>query len=65
MSRKISNADKVRIALMPLHVLVGGWLIARFVAGARTPMVLVLGVAFVAYGGYKLTLVRRAWMSRR
>jgi hypothetical protein len=61
---KISTGDKLRIGLAPLHLIVGGGLIARFVEGARTPMVLVLGVGFVAFGVYRLVLVRRGLRSR-
>jgi hypothetical protein len=56
---KISAGDWARMALAPLHVVIGGVLIEKFAAGARTPMVLVLGVAFVTYGLYKLALIRR------
>jgi hypothetical protein len=61
----ISKADKLRIALAPLHLVVGGSLIVRFVSGARTPMVLVLGVSFVAFGLYRLALVRRGLKSTK
>ncbi len=56
----ISRGDQARIALAPLHVVVGASLVWRFVAGARTPMVLVLGLLFVAFGVYRLALVARA-----
>ena len=56
----ISTGDKIRIALAPAHIVVGGALIAQFVRGPRTPMVLVLGVLLVAYGFYRVALVRRA-----
>jgi hypothetical protein len=57
---KVSTADKVRIALSPLYLLIGGKLVAAFAGGARAPLVLVMGLAFVAYGVYRLVLVRRA-----
>jgi hypothetical protein len=56
---KLSVGDRVRIALAPLHVVVGGVLIYRFATDARSPMVLVLGVAWAAFGIYKLALIRR------
>jgi hypothetical protein len=56
---KISRGDKMRIALAPLHVLIGGVLLHDFAKGPRAPMVLVLGVAFVAFGVYRLALVWR------
>jgi len=60
----ISTGDKIRIALAPAHIVVGGALIAQFVRGLKqgttTPMVLVLGVLLVAYGFYRVALVRRA-----
>ncbi len=61
----ISRGDQARIALAPLHVLVGASLVWRFAAGARTPMVLVLGLSFVAFGVYRLTLVARALRKRK
>ncbi len=64
MSAPISTADTVRIALAPLHVIIGGVLVERFVTSVRTPMVLVLGLGFMAFGVYKLVLIRRAWRSR-
>jgi len=59
----ISTGDKIRIALAPAHIVVGGALVAQFVRGhhgTRAPMVLVLGVLLVAYGFYRVALVRRA-----
>jgi hypothetical protein len=62
--RKISGGDRVRIAMAPLHVVIGGALIVQFVRGLETdqstPMVLVLGIAFVAFGIYRLALIRKA-----
>ncbi len=60
----IPRADWLRFALAPLHLVVGGVLVYRFAMGARTPMVLVLGLGFCAFGIYKLALIRRglqAW----
>jgi hypothetical protein len=56
----ISRGDKARIALAPFHVIVGGGLCWKWWQGARTPMVLVLGLLFIAYGAYRLILVRRS-----
>lgn len=61
--KRLSVADQIRIGLAPLHLLLGGVLCARFVRGARTPMVLVLGLLFVAYGVYRLALIRKALKS--
>jgi hypothetical protein len=61
---KISVADRLRIGLAPLHLLVGGALLAQFARGPRTPMVAVLGALFVAFGVYRLALVRRALCDR-
>jgi hypothetical protein len=61
----LSTGDKVRIALAPLHVLVGAALVYHFVIGPRTPMVAVLGVLFIAFGVYRITLIRRALKSER
>jgi hypothetical protein len=61
---KISTADKVRVALSPLYVAIGAKLTAAWVGGARTPLVLVMGLSFVAYGVYRLLLVRRALQGR-
>lgn len=62
---KITTGDKLRIALAPLHVAVGGVLIYHFVADTRTPMVLAVGVGFIAFGIYKLALIRRGLKARR
>ncbi len=56
---KLSTGDRLRIALAPLHVVVGGVLIYRFAADTRAPMVLVLGVAWAAFGVYKVALIRK------
>jgi len=61
--KRISLGDKLRIGLAPLHILLGAVLCVRFFRGARTPMVLVLGLAFIAYGLYRLALVRRGLRS--
>jgi hypothetical protein len=50
----------VRVAQAPLHVVIGGLLVWRFVDGARTPMVLLLGLAFAGFGGYRLWQIKRA-----
>jgi hypothetical protein len=62
---KIPAGDKARMAMAPLHVAIGGSLVWRWLAGARTPMVLVLGILFVAFGIYRLTLISRALKDRR
>jgi hypothetical protein len=61
---RISTADKVRIALSPLYLVIGGKLVAAWVGGARTPLVLVMGLSFVAYGAYRFFLIRRALQGR-
>lgn len=62
---RISRGDQARIAMAPLHVAIGGSLVWKWIAGARTPMVLVLGLLFVAFGVYRLTLIARALKDRR
>jgi hypothetical protein len=61
---KIPVSDRVRIALAPIHLVVGGFLIRAWWRGPSTPMVLALGIAFIAFGGYRLAQVRRALRSR-
>lgn len=61
----ISRGDKARIAMAPFHVVIGGVMIEKFLDGARTPMVLVMGILFVAFGVYRLTLIARALKDRR
>jgi len=65
MSRPIPRGDLVRMALAPLHIVIGGTLVYRWAVGVRTPMVLVLGLSFVAFGLYRLTLIARALKGRR
>jgi hypothetical protein len=64
----ISTGDKIRIALAPAHMVVGAALVAQFFRGLKngtaTPMVLVLGVLLIAYGVYRVALVRRAFKRR-
>ena len=55
----------MRIALAPLHILVGGVLLYDFAHDRRAPLVLVLGLLFVAFGIYRLVLVRRGLKSRQ
>ena len=62
---KISRGDKARMLMAPLHVVIGGVMVEKFFAGARTPMVLIMGVLFVAFGVYRLTLIARALKDRR
>jgi hypothetical protein len=62
---KIPRGDKARMAMAPMHVAIGGSLVWRWLDGARTPMVLVLGLLFVAFGIYRLTLITRALKDRR
>ncbi|MDB4970750.1 MAG: hypothetical protein JWN44_6439 [Myxococcales bacterium] len=57
--------DKARIAMAPFHVVIGGTMIWQFIAGTRTPMLLVMGLLFVVFGGYRLALIRRALGARR
>jgi hypothetical protein len=61
---KISRSDKLRIALAPLHLVIGSVLVSDFVRDRRAPMVLVLGLLFIAFGFYRLALIRRALKSR-
>jgi hypothetical protein len=62
--RRIGRGDKARIAMAPFHLAIGGGLIWQFIAGARTPMVLVMGLLFVAFGVYRLMLITRALKER-
>jgi hypothetical protein len=61
----ISTADKIRVAMAPVPAAIGVALIVQFVRGAREPLVLVLGGLFVAYGVYRVALVRRALARKR
>ncbi len=61
----ISTGDKIRIALMPMHLLVGTLLIYRFIQGPRTPMVLVLGILLILYGTYRLSLAVRGMRKQK
>jgi hypothetical protein len=61
---KISRGDKMRIALAPLHVVIGAVLIRDYTHDRRAPLVLVLGLLFVAFGIYRLLLIRRALQGR-
>jgi hypothetical protein len=61
----ISTGDKIRIALAPAHLALGAALVWQFVRGARTPMVLVMRLLFIAYGGYRVALIRRSLRKRR
>jgi hypothetical protein len=57
----ITRSDKLRIALTPLHLIIGVILLCRFVTEgeARVWPVAALGVAWSLYGIYRLALVRR------
>ena len=61
----LSRSDKLRIALAPLHLLIGAILLWRFATDgeARILPVALLGGAWLAYGVYRLALVRRALRS--
>ena len=61
---KISRADWVRIALAPLHLVIGAVLLYDFGHDRRAPMVLVLGLLFIAFGIYRLALIRRGLQGR-
>jgi hypothetical protein len=61
----LGRGDKARIAMAPIHLAIGGSFIWQFIAGARTPMVLVMGILFVAFGAYRLMLITRALKERR
>ena len=61
----ISTADKIRIALAPLHLFLGAALVYRYVQGIHTPLVLCIGGLFVAFGLYKIRLVSRALAAHR
>jgi hypothetical protein len=62
--RPISTGDKLRIALAPIHVAVGGTLLYQYWLGPRTPMVAILGVLFTLFGGYRITLIYKALKKR-
>jgi hypothetical protein len=62
---KISRGDQARIALAPAHVAIGALLTWRFFVDARTPMVLVLGLSFIAFGVYRIALIGRALRGKR
>ena len=58
----LSRSDKLRIALAPLHALIGALLLYRFATDgeARIWPVALLGVAWSLFGAYRITQVRRA-----
>ena len=60
----ISTGDKLRIALAPLHLGVGGSILWSW-AKVGTPMLLVLGLSFVGFGAYRIALVTRALRRRK
>jgi hypothetical protein len=57
----ITRSDKVRIALAPLHALVGALILYRVATDgeARIFPVIGLGCAWLAYGVYRIALIRR------
>jgi hypothetical protein len=62
---KLSTGDKIRVALTPLHLIVGCRLLYRFVKDTRLLGVALLGASFVTYGVYRLLLVGRAVLGAR
>jgi hypothetical protein len=58
----ITRSDKLRIALTPLHLIIGVILLYRFATDgeARVWPVAALGVAWSLYGVYRIALVARA-----
>jgi hypothetical protein len=60
----LSRADKLRIVFAPLYVLIGGRLVAQGWSG-HAGIVLAVGLAFVAFGIYRLALIARALGERR
>jgi hypothetical protein len=60
---KVSFADKLRIALAPLHLVVGGALLRTYLLEGQVALVGLLGVLFLLFGGYRITLVVRALRS--
>jgi hypothetical protein len=54
--------DKIRVLLSPLYLVAG---IAILVRGWRLPLGWILGLAFSAYGIYRLRLVTRRKMVMR
>jgi hypothetical protein len=60
---KLSTGDWLRVALAPMYFLLGSGLLYRFVRDTRVITVALLGVAFVAFGVYRVFLVWRALKS--
>lgn len=56
----MSTGDKIRIALSPMYVIAGGTILVR---GVHEPLGWILGLSFLAYGVYRIALVRRALRS--
>ena len=57
----MTTSDKIRVALSPMYLIVG---ISLLVRAVREPLAWILGLSFIAYGVYRLALVRRALRSR-
>jgi hypothetical protein len=55
--RSLSTGDRIRLALSPLYLIVGVLVLFR---GGRESLTWLLGLSFVAYGVYRLVLIKRA-----
>ena len=53
----MTTGDRIRIALSPMYLVVGASVLLR---APREPLAWLLGLSFIAYGVYRLALVRRA-----
>jgi len=57
---KLSFIDRMKLVNSGLFVVLGAFIIYRYATVATHWLILVLGIAFVAFGAYRLDLFRRA-----
>jgi hypothetical protein len=60
---KIPRADYLRMALAPMHLVVGATLVRTYVTEGRVALVGLLGLLFLLFGGYRIYLIARALRS--
>ena len=53
----MTTGDRIRVLLSPMYLAAGVTILLR---APREPVAWLLGVSFVAYGVYRLALVRRS-----
>jgi hypothetical protein len=53
----MSLGDRIRVMLSPMYLAAGAAILVR---APREPVAWMLGVSFIAYGVYRLVLIRRS-----